>query len=271
MKWALKKSYPTIGSSFDAVLHSPDRLRRAGFEGLVVVVLDSTLVFDPGRQEMMAKLGPVIKQHQQWRFIVIESSLLGAGVMDVLSISEDGPPMVLVLTDHRRYRMTGVESVQDAQAVGSFLARVKSRQEPPLFRSEATPDAQMDGDLWVLTGDSFEEQVFDEARDVLVAFHAPSCEECQTTVFPMVQQLATEANKAGWNGVRFAKLDMSKNDCREEVTHLPKVVLYPAVPQASKMELRKVLPAHAHGNFTRARAFLLLNARSLKGLKKHEL
>jgi len=266
VKWALKRTYPSIGSRFDAVLYAPERLRRAGLDGIVVVLLDQELVFDPGRLAMTEMMSTLSKPHQQWRFLVIEMALLGAGVMDVLSVSGQDPAMVLVMSENRRYRLTGADAIRDQRSVGDFLARVKAKKEQPYLRSQLAPEQPFDKGLKVLTGNTFEQFVLDEARDVVVFFHTPTCEDC-TQVLPVLQELANQ----GWPGVSFGKLDTSKNDCREEVARHPKVVLYPAVVPDRKMEFRRVLPAHAHGNLSRTKAFVLLHAKTLQGLAKQEL
>mmetsp|Transcript_18645 Transcript_18645/g.41602 ORF Transcript_18645/g.41602 Transcript_18645/m.41602 type:complete len:538 (+) Transcript_18645:44-1657(+) len=269
VKWALKRTYPPVGSRFDAVLHAATRLKRAGLDGIVVLLLDEELVFDPGRQQMTDRLTTLVKQHQQWRFLVIELSLLAAGGLEAIGITALEPACVLVLTESRRYRLAGADVLREQSAISDFLARVKSKKEAPWFRSESASDQHSVAPVQVLTGRGFDSFVLDESKDVVVLFHTRACgEECSSGILPVLQELASQQQ---WSSVRFATFDTSKNDCREDVSRLPKVVLYPAVTQEYKMELRKVVPAHAHADLKKTKAFLLLHARSLVGLPRQEL
>merc|ERR1712061_751129 len=96
-------------------------------------------------------------------------------------------------------------------------------------------------------------------NDVLVALLAPNCEKCNDTVRPMLIELAAKSWKKGWDklGLIIASFDVSRNDCIEDVSSYPKLVLYPAVNKDMKLSLKQVYATGAKYELDLATTFLL--------------
>lgn len=73
-------------------------------------------------------------------------------------------------------------------------------------------------------------------QDVFVEFYAPWCGHCQKLA-PVWSQLAKKLEKQGWSskGVVVAKMDVTENECDEQITGYPTLILYPAVKREKKM------------------------------------
>merc|ERR1712113_525799 len=104
-------------------------------------------------------------------------------------------------------------------------------------------------------------------HDVLVAFVSPHCKKCTDTVQPMLKELAAKSWKKGWDklGLVIATFDVSKNDCFEDVSGTPKIVLYPAVSKDMKLSLKQTYTTGAKYEVDLAATFLLDYAKTLKG------
>merc|ERR1712110_798734 len=105
-------------------------------------------------------------------------------------------------------------------------------------------------------------------------FYTPSCKKCVETVEPLLKQLARRAENEGWqkHGLAIGKMDVSKNECKEnvassDVDEVPKLVMYPAVEKS--MENRNAFAGKLTGKgaLESITAFALLHARTLKGVK----
>jgi len=102
--------------------------------------------------------------------------------------------------------------------------------------------------------------------DVFVEFYAPWCGHCKKLT-PIWADLAKKVAKGGWDakGVIIAKMDSTANECVEEVTGFPKLVLYPAVKSDKKMKQKLVYSgARELGPLS---DFLLENAKKLDGVE----
>merc|ERR1711948_59942 len=58
---------------------------------------------------------------------------------------------------------------------------------------------------------------------------------------PEWAKLAKSAKTSGWSekGVVIAKMDATENECQEEVSGYPKLILYPAVKSENKLKQKK--------------------------------
>merc|ERR1719422_1596720 len=79
----------------------------------------------------------------------------------------------------------------------------------------------------------------DPKKDVLVVFYEPGVANSQEGL-AVFKELAQLSAKKGWKkkGLVIAKMNANRNECREEVVTVPKLVFYPAVPAGQKMKRR---------------------------------
>jgi protein disulfide-isomerase-like protein len=78
-----------------------------------------------------------------------------------------------------------------------------------VFKSEDIPE-NVEGDVQVLVGRTFDKVVFDETKDVLVEFYAPWCGHCKSLA-PIYDELAQKV-KAVNPHIVIAKVDATANE-----------------------------------------------------------
>ena len=86
--------------------------------------------------------------------------------------------------------------------------------------------------VWKLVGNTFNEHALDNELDVIVMYHTTegACENCEVAL-KLHSDFASFVRKhypKQVEHVRFATLNVGKNDADEYLTRLPAMVLYPA-------------------------------------------
>ncbi|GJP57940.1 hypothetical protein CLOP_g19341 [Closterium sp. NIES-67] len=135
-----------------------------------------------------------------------------------------------------KYRMSDYPTADNIKAfTQSFIdGRLK-----PFFKSQPLPE-ENDGPVTVVVGDSFEQIVLDDTRDVLLEVYAPWCGHCQQ-LEPTYKRLAERFSVV--QSVVIAKMDGTANEYPGlEVEGFPTIVFYPAGKKADpvKVQARKV-------------------------------
>lgn len=264
VQWVKKRSYPTVARVFDSHMYSHKDLAETGWEAFAVLVLRG----QDGSNEVVQSMQPMIDKYQkEWRFVTTTFGNLNDEQHDVLGLALGSEPTISILREGRRYLLQGVDNLRDEKRVKSFFADVKARRAAPHFRSEPARDHSTEDRITIATGNTFESLILDESKDVLVAFYSPETGRWQDEVEPLLKELAEKSWAKGWDklGLTIAKMDVTKNECREELTALPKLVLYPAVSLDQKWNLKQVYPPKY--SIELISLFLLDYSRNLKGLK----
>jgi len=261
-EWASTNSFASLGASFSPK-YRPGEVAKLGFKGSVVFCLGSgSLVEDKAGREETARtsMEAAAEEYPAWKFtLCAEEDLQGqdkemlfgndnaivehATLTVMIPITDD--PLLSVRYDKKtydRYVREGQDLLDSQTPLKQFLADVKAGKAPRRYKSESKPLRKSDEHgVVVVTGESFEDIVKDPTKDVFVDYWHPRCEHCMELT-PVWQNLASEVKRKGWDkkGVVIAMMDMSKNECEEEVLELPKLVMYPAVAKNKKMKKKQV-------------------------------
>lgn len=267
LRWVRKRSYPTMARAFDLRMYSPKDFAEAGWEACAVLVLPGQ---HGGDDAARSSLQPMVEKYQkEWRFVITPFADLSNEQRDALGLeaSSSTGPAISILRESRRYLLTSAEEVRDETRVKRFFADVKARRATPHFRSERAPDRSVEDRIAIGTGESLEAIILDEGRDVLVAFYSPENVRWRDEVEPLFKDLAEKSWLKGWDklGLTLAKIDVTKNECREELTTLPKLVLYPATGPDQKWAMKQVYPPKY--SIELMSLFVLEYSRNLKGVK----
>lgn len=258
-KWVMKGTYATVGSGFDVAKYGLSAMELLSFEA-AVVVLTNGVQSESSRSRgfegnltvgtnssnnslelrMIETLIPIAQQYApHWRFTIANVQHLKFSDFEMLG-GRKGATQLSVITGDKKFIMNDIDGI-GATEIRSFLADVKSGKARPYYKSAPPPSSELEDGVLVLTGDTFDRHVLDATKDVFVDFYAPWCSHCKM-LEPEFKALARQATDFGWvrRGVVIAKLDVTVNDCAEEVVSYPKLVLYPAVPVGRKFRVKQV-------------------------------
>ena len=113
-----------------------------------------------------------------------------------------------------------------AENLVTFATQVADGTLLPERMSEDIPEDDMDGDVRIVVGDSFDEIVRDPTKDVLIEVYAPWCGHCQA-LEPTYHKLATRFKDV--SSVVIAKMDGTKNEhAAIDVEGFPSIYFFPA-------------------------------------------
>lgn len=239
-QWLIDSSYPLIDRKFVSKKHSPAVMEKLGFDGIVVAVLEDSIDDDedglsPKQVEVRSMFVGIAPRFPKWKFVATTFSDVATEDQETIAADSDGSISVLLAGD-KKYQL--LKNLQDTAIVSSWLDDVQASKAKRYFKSATPPAEPVDADgVLTLTGQTFNEYVMNPKKDVFVEFYAPWCGHCKQ-LEPIFSKMARTIKQIGFDkkGVVVAKMDATENQCEEEVSGFPKLVLYPAV--ASKKKFR---------------------------------
>jgi protein disulfide-isomerase A1 len=125
----------------------------------------------------------------------------------------------------KKYPFDG--SLDDGEAITSHIQAALKGEIKVHLKSEAVSPADTAGDVKVVKGDSFQEIVLDNDKDVLVEFYAPWCGHCKKLA-PTWDELGAKFSSV--DSVVIAKMDATANEVDVEgldVKGFPTLYFFP--------------------------------------------
>ena len=127
------------------------------------------------------------------------------------------------------------ENDLESKALEEFLDEFASGSLKPSIKSEPIPEKQEDS-VFTVVGNSYEEIVLDDDKDVLIEFYAQWCGHCKTLA-PKYEALAKRYEAAGLaDKVILGKIDATLNDVPDSIQGFPTIKLYPAKKKDSPVD-----------------------------------
>jgi len=252
-EWATKHLYPTFGQEYSSK-YEPSLLKKIGWSGSVVIC---SAEVDPeddtdSVEDMTSALDAVVDQHPDLKFTICDSGALKSADKEALlgeqHLEQVGSFISVLLGGKKRYVWQGgVEASTLQDVLGNFLTNARLNKISPRYKTEPILHQEIDDrGVMQIIGSTFDKHVMDSTKDFFVNFWHPRCDHCKD-LDPVWAELATSVKKRGWysKGVVIAKMDVSKNECQEDVEAMPKLVLYPAVKASQKMRKRHIFHAQS--------------------------
>jgi len=279
-EWILGNTYPLVGLEFKTEKYGPTALEKLGFKGSVVAVIHE-IEEDPELSEgagpddddglltkvrsLMMSIAP---KSPLWKFVAARYSDLDDAAKGLLAV--EGDDCITVFYGKKKYRLLNSASneLTDLAKVAGFVEEVASHRAKPYYKSAVPPDNPVgDDNVLTITGNTFDELAFDPKKDVFVKFYAPWCGHCQKLA-PVWSKLGQKVKNEGWDakGVVVAKMDGDANDCIEEMSGYPKLVLFPAVSAKKKAQARLEFSS-ASRSLDQMFDFLFENAKNLQDVE----
>ncbi len=151
-----------------------------------------------------------------------------AAALNHFGVDETELPVVVVLgnadaEDKRKFKSSLTTFTADA--IAKFVKDASEGRVPAFVKSEPLPSSN-DGAVKIVTGNTVQEIVLDDSKDVLLEVYAPWCGHCKS-LEPIYESVALAfANEPR---VVVAKLDGTKNDFNlHPVQGFPTLLVFPA-------------------------------------------
>lgn len=269
-------SYPTVGSHFSIERYGPKAMKKLGYDGSVVVLLDDLSAdtdLDNGalvKPQLLPELFRFAQADSQWLYTTAEITSLSDRELKFLAVEKGRSPVVVVLRGKKRFVLDREDEITNTSALGKFLKGVWDGKVNPVLKL-----VTMDSDgITEVVSDTFKKIVLDASLDVFVYYYTNQCDHCKELA-PVWAQLGRSVREHGWRerGVIIARMNVEEHDVAEEdlmKSGIPKLVLYPAVASAKKFKAKRVyswtrLPEWSLDSLV---DFVLESAKNLEGVEK---
>lgn len=129
-----------------------------------------------------------------------------AGLLSEVGMTPGEKPIVLVRDKNDKKFVMEAEFKEDT--LKKFIADFKEGKLTPKIKSEPVPESQ-DGPVTVVVGETFDDIVMDQNKDVLIEFYAPWCGHCKSLA-PKWDELGEKMK--GYDDIVIAKIDATANE-----------------------------------------------------------
>ncbi|XP_060214393.1 protein disulfide-isomerase [Lycium barbarum] len=127
------------------------------------------------------------------------------GAFQYFGLKEDQVPLIIIQTsDGEKYLKPNVEP----DHIASWVKEFKDGKVKPFKKSEPIPEVNSEP-VKVVVADSFQDMVFNSAKNVLIEFYAPWCGHCKQLA-PILDEVAVSFENDA--DVMIAKIDATAND-----------------------------------------------------------
>ena len=131
--------------------------------------------------------------------------------------------MVTAYQEMKKYRFNKKEITEENLL--KFIKDWKNNKIKPMLKSEKVPTSN-DGDVFVLVGSNYEDEVINNDKDVMVLFYAPWCGHCKS-LHPKYEKMAKRL-KSKNKKLLIAKIDYTENEVENMVIEgFPTIKFYP--------------------------------------------
>ena len=153
-------------------------------------------------------------------------------IAEYIGIKNEDLPSVRILDtrrDIKKYIMEGsideknILNFIDGWEQGKLKLHLKTQEEPK----------ENNGDIFVVVGKTFQKEVIDNDKDVMLVFYAPWCGHCKQ-LLPNYEEAAKKL-KAKNPKIVLAKMDATENEVESvTITGFPTIKFYPGNKKGSK-------------------------------------
>jgi len=217
-KWMFSVSLPLAG------LYNDDTKVRYGSLPLFAVFSTFDAEHDPsGLRYVLNRLRPVAKQFVgKLHFVAMSSS---QSSFDDLGFSRTDKYSFAIIDGEKLYASD--LNKLDKEEMAKFATKFLAGEVAQSIKSQEVPENK-EGDVFVVVGKTFEQEILNTKTDTFLVAYAPWCGHCKA-LLPKWEELAKKYNKAG-SAVRVAKIDATANylPSSYEVRGFPTIFWVPA-------------------------------------------
>ena len=170
------------------------------------------------------------KVHEKYgnklKFIMSEiNSGMGKRIADYIGVKKEHLPAVRILDTRRDLDKYIMEGEINEKNMIQFIQDWENNKLTKFLKSEEIPK-ENNGDILVVVGKSFQKEVIDNDKDVMLVFYAPWCGHCKK-LLPEYEKAAKKIKEKNPKIV-LAKMDATENEIENiRITGFPTIKFYP--------------------------------------------
>eukprot|EP00434_Breviolum_minutum_P028357 symbB.v1.2.025088.t1/scaffold2313.1/size127079/9 len=248
-KWLKQSTYAAVGKDFKPEKYGLEAVQEVGSKGSVVGIYGD----DEAGKTLRELFNKAASQHKDWRFTTVSKSSIED--LDMLGVRGEVTMQITVLHEKKYVLKEGINE----EALKNLLADVLAKKAKPYYKSAVAAEATENG-VTILTGASVL-KLYHKIRTKFGSWQVTTLSRLQwipkkmfllnfmhlgQKLAPVWSELAKKVEKKGYakKGVVVAKMDATENECEEQITSYPQLILYPAVKKEKKMRQKLAFSGH---------------------------
>jgi protein disulfide-isomerase A1 len=241
--WTKKEGYPLI----DDIERMFKRLPKDTKTQIGILFVDGKVDRQHPAFLQVQKLAEKLRGKALFSYLPAEEYSKFAATLGI-DVTQALPQFALSDQDHLiNYPYRGNIVLEELE---EWLKQIKSGKVKPHMKSQPIPETN-DGPVKVVVGDSFNDIVMDESKDVLLEYYAPWCGHCKTFA-PDYEKLANKVSHLG--NLVVAKIQGDENDTPVKVEGYPSIFYFASGKKNDPVKYEGPLNAKSVFEFVRKHA-----------------
>ena len=150
---------------------------------------------------------------------------ISARLADYVGIKEKDLPMVSILDTRKDFKKYNMDDEITVENILKFIKKWEKNKLKRELKSENEPKIN-NGDVFVVVGKSFEKEVINNDKDVMLLFYAPWCTHCKELI-PKYEEIAKKLKNKNPK-LLIAKIDGTENEIESiAITGFPTLMFFP--------------------------------------------
>jgi protein disulfide isomerase len=150
---------------------------------------------------------------------------ISARLAEYVGIKEKDLPLVSILDTRKDFKKYNMEEEITVNNILKFIDKWEKNKLKRELKSEKEPKMN-NGNVFIVVGKTFEKEVINNDKDVMLLFYAPWCAHCKE-LSPKYEEVAKKL-KAKNPKLLIAKIDGSENDVESiSITGFPTLMFFP--------------------------------------------
>ena len=144
---------------------------------------------------------------------------------EYVGITERDLPLVSILDTRKDFKKYNMDEEINVENILNFIEKWENNQLKRQLKSEKEPKLN-NGNIFVVVGKSFEKEVINNDKDVILLFYAPWCALCKE-LSPVYEEVGKRLKDKN-HKLLIAKIDGSENDVENiSVSGFPTIMFFP--------------------------------------------
>ena len=150
---------------------------------------------------------------------------MAARLAEYIGIKENELPSVRIADTRGDFKKYNMEGEINEKNILKFVEDWENKKLKPHLKTAEEPK-ENNGDVFVVVGKTFQKEVIDNDKDVMLLFYAPWCGHCKA-LHPKYEEVAKKLKEKNPK-LRLAKIDATENEVESvSISGFPTVKFYP--------------------------------------------